>query len=240
MGGDRGGRAARERGRGLLRRARSVGRASRGEDHPGNRDSDDRHRRLRRMRRSDPGDGGHARTFSAGAEIREGVRRCRKSDRRGHTLLCGGSEGPYLPRPRQHLWRQGRMISRRDLVLGAGALAASARLVLAETLGGFQVIRARKVHGALMGPQNPGTDLWAFSDAWPPPVLRAKQGEQLKTRFVNELDRLISIHWFGIRGPTDLMSLAVEPGEENAIDCSFAPPDAGTFWIGPISDVSRL
>jgi FtsP/CotA-like multicopper oxidase with cupredoxin domain len=132
------------------------------------------------------------------------------------------------------------MISRRDVVLGAGALAASAKLVLAENLGDVQVIRAQKVHGALMGPQNPGADLWAFSDAWPPPVLRAKQGEQLTARFVNELDRLISIHWFGIRGPTDLMSLAVEPGEENAIDCSFAPPDAGTFWIGPVSDVSRL
>ena len=132
------------------------------------------------------------------------------------------------------------MISRRDLVLGAGALAASARLVLAETLGGFQVIRARKVHGALMGPQNPGTDLWAFSDAWPPPVLRAKQGEQLKTRFVNELDRLISIHWFGIRGPTDLMSLAVEPGEENAIDCSFAPPILERYASGRLLSRHRV
>ncbi len=72
----------------------------------------------------------------------------------------------------------------------------------------------------------------------PPPVLRAKQGVELKTRFVNELDREITLHWFGVRGPSELMSIAIEPGEENALDCNFTPPDAGTFWFGPISDAS--
>jgi FtsP/CotA-like multicopper oxidase with cupredoxin domain len=130
-------------------------------------------------------------------------------------------------------------LNRRCLVLGAASLAARPCLLAAQT-GGVEVVRARKVPAKLMGDDGPTTDLWTFGSAWPPPVLRGKQGEELKVRFINELDREITLHWFGVRGPSDLMSLKIESGEENALDCAFAPPDAGTFWFGPVSDVSRL
>ena len=51
-------------------------------------------------------------------------------------------------------------------------------------------------------------------------------------RFVNELDRELALHWHGVRGPSEMMSISVAPGEANAFDCGFTPPDAGTFWLG--------
>ena len=58
-------------------------------------------------------------------------------------------------------------------------------------------------------------------------------------RIINELDSEIWFHWFGVRGPSDMMTLNIEPGEANAVDCIFTPPDAGTFWFGPLTDASR-
>jgi FtsP/CotA-like multicopper oxidase with cupredoxin domain len=131
-------------------------------------------------------------------------------------------------------------LSRRDLLLGTASFAASPRFLHAETADGVEIIRAQKVAAKLMGSDGPGATLWTFGSVWPPPLLRAKQGEELKTRFINELDSEITLHWFGVRGPSELMSLKIEPGEANALDCNFIPPDAGTFWFGPVADVSRL
>jgi FtsP/CotA-like multicopper oxidase with cupredoxin domain len=131
-------------------------------------------------------------------------------------------------------------LSRRHLLLGTASLAAFSRLAHAGTAEEVKIIRARKVTAKLMGNQEPAANLWTFGDGWPPLPLKAKQGEELKTRFINELDREVTLHWFGVRGPSDLMSLKIEPGEENALDCNFTPPDAGTFWFGPVADVSRL
>ena len=36
------------------------------------------------------------------------------------------------------------------------------------------------------------------------------------------------------------MTINVPPGADHAVDCVFTPPDAGTFWIAPMSDQSRL
>src|SRR5262245_21073613 len=132
------------------------------------------------------------------------------------------------------------MISRRGFLLSAASLTLLPRLVVAQTADGVHELRARKAFGRLMGDGGPQTALWTFGATWPPAVLRAKQGEEIKVRFINELDREITLHWFGVRGPSDLMSLTIEPGQENALDCNFIPPDAGTFWFGPVSDVSRL
>jgi FtsP/CotA-like multicopper oxidase with cupredoxin domain len=129
-------------------------------------------------------------------------------------------------------------ITRRGLLCGAGALAAGARLVHAGTVDEVTTIRVRRVSAKLMGDQGPQTALWAFGDTWPPPLLRARQGQPFRTRFVNELDREVTLHWFGVRGPANLMSIKIVPGESNALDCNFVPPDAGTFWFGPVADVS--
>ena len=131
-------------------------------------------------------------------------------------------------------------LSRRNLLAGAASIAAFSRSIHAKAAESVEILRAQKVSAKLMGSDGPATGLWTFGDAWPAPVLRARQGEELKTRFINELDREITLHWYGVRGPSDLMSLKIAPGEDNALDCNFTPPDAGTFWFSPVHEVSRL
>ena len=132
------------------------------------------------------------------------------------------------------------MISRRDVLKAAGGalLAPAPQFAMAETTAdGFVVLRAAPAKAALLD-GGALAEVWSYG-GWPTPVLRARQGQEFKARFVNALDRPISVHWFGIRGPSEMMSLSIEPGEANAIDCLFTPPDAGTFWFGPVADVSR-
>jgi FtsP/CotA-like multicopper oxidase with cupredoxin domain len=73
-----------------------------------------------------------------------------------------------------------------------------------------------------------------------PLVIGARQGEELRLRFVNDLGEEVWLHFFGVRGPSELMTLNLQPGADQAVDCVFVPPDAGTFWIAPMSDQSRL
>jgi len=132
------------------------------------------------------------------------------------------------------------ILSRRLFVVGGGALIAAPHGLFAQaTEEGVTVLTARPVAAQLMEPDRPATKLESLSGQWPPPVLRARQGEEMKIRFVNALDRPLALHWYGIRGPSDMMSISVAPGSENAFDCAFTPPDAGTFWLSPVADISR-
>lgn len=132
------------------------------------------------------------------------------------------------------------ILSRRSFIIGSAALAAMpARLLAEATEDGFTLLTLRPVSARLMEGDRPATRLESLSGSWPPPVLRARQGEEFKTRFVNELDRPVALHWYGIRGPSEMMSISVAPGKDNAFDCVFTPPDAGTFWLSPVADVSR-
>jgi FtsP/CotA-like multicopper oxidase with cupredoxin domain len=132
------------------------------------------------------------------------------------------------------------IFSRRDVCMLALGLGALPGLALAEKSDdGFQVLRARPRQVKLLEGAAPLTAVWSFSESGLPPVIAARQGTELKLRFVNELDHEIWLHWFGVRGPSELMTLNVLPGEANAVDCVFTPPDAGTFWLGPMADISR-
>ena len=131
------------------------------------------------------------------------------------------------------------IISRRGLLTLAAASIAGTRLAMAQASDGVPVIRAMKLEGQVLDEGQPKTALWSYGPAWPQPILRAKQGEEFVARFVNDLDRELALHWHGVRGPSEMMSLKIVPGEANAFECRFTPPDAGTFWLGPIADVSR-
>jgi FtsP/CotA-like multicopper oxidase with cupredoxin domain len=108
-----------------------------------------------------------------------------------------------------------------------------------QTEDGFTLLTMRQAEARLLEAERPATKLRSLSGSWPPPILRARQGEEFKVRFINELDRPLAMHWYGLRGPAELMSINVAPGKDNAFDCVFAPPDAGTFWLSPVADVSR-
>jgi FtsP/CotA-like multicopper oxidase with cupredoxin domain len=131
-------------------------------------------------------------------------------------------------------------LSRRGVIAGMAAGMSAPRFLRAETAAdGFTVMVAKPVAAKLMEGDQPPTSLWSYDGSWPPAILHAKQGQEFKVRFVNELDRAITVHWYGVRGPSAMMSIAIEPGAANAFDCVFTPPDAGTFWFGPVADISR-
>lgn len=132
------------------------------------------------------------------------------------------------------------ILSRRAFTLGSAALAAMPRRLFAQQAeDGVTLLTARPVAARLMEEGRPPTQVQSLSGSWPPPILRARQGEEFKLRFVNELDAPIALHWWGIRGASEMMSISVAPGEGNGFDCAFTPPDAGTFWLSPVADVSR-
>ena len=101
-------------------------------------------------------------------------------------------------------------------------------------------MHAQKVTLGLLEAGTGKTEAWLLGPGPGPAVIRATQGQPLKLRFINDLDREIWLHFFGVRGPTDLMTINVPPGADHAVDCVFTPPDAGTYWIAPMADQSRL
>ncbi len=110
----------------------------------------------------------------------------------------------------------------------------------ALTADGFIELRAQRVELGLLEGGVGKTEAWLLGNGPGPAIIRARQGEALKLRLINDLDREIWLHFFGVRGPSDVMTINVPPGADHAVDCVFTPPDAGTFWIAPMSDQSRL
>lgn len=126
-------------------------------------------------------------------------------------------------------------LSRRGVVAGVGALLARPRLSLAQE-DGFTVITAEAKPSQLLEPPQSATTAWQFDQ----PVLRVKQGEEARFRFVNKLSVELWLHWFGVRGPDAVMTINVPPDQATPVDCVFSPPDAGTFWLGPLINASQL
>lgn len=120
-------------------------------------------------------------------------------------------------------------ISRRGFVAGL-ACAFAGPVWAAE----FQVITAKVGALQLLEAGSATTPAWRFDS----PVIKARQGEELKLRIVNELAIEIWLHFFGVRGPSDAMTVNVPQGA--SADCVFTPPDAGTFWLGPMANTSKL
>jgi FtsP/CotA-like multicopper oxidase with cupredoxin domain len=130
-------------------------------------------------------------------------------------------------------------------VLKAGAaglaLAGASTLPLASLARGGRLrdhmLIAQPSRLGLLGDDYPATDVWAFNNMIPGPVLRANQGDTLRIRFRNRLAGLSTIHWHGIRLPNamdgvpGITQAPVKPGEDFMYE--FALPDAGTYWYHP-------
>jgi len=122
-------------------------------------------------------------------------------------------------------------------VLKAGAagvaLAGASTLPLASLARGGRLrdhmLIAQPSRLGLLGDDYPATDVWAFNNMIPGPVLRANQGDTLRIRFRNRLASLSTIHWHGIRLPNamdgvpGITQAPVKPGEDFVYE--FALPD---------------
>lgn len=83
---------------------------------------------------------------------------------------------------------------------------------------------------------------WGFNDSVPGPAIRAKKGDVLEVRVINNLSESTLIHWHGVRlnssmdGTGDVQA-PIKPGEE--FTYRFSVPDAGTFWYHSHNNETR-
>ncbi len=124
-------------------------------------------------------------------------------------------------------------INRRQFLAGTvAALALSPAPSRGETAPPSLV--ARPGMAQLTPKEYPETAIWGFDGQAPGPLLRARQGDRLQRRLMNQLPVPTSVHWHGIRidnamdGVAGLTQEPVAPG--GSFDYAFDLPDAGTYW----------
>ena len=114
------------------------------------------------------------------------------------------------------------------------AAAGSLPLLVPPARADTPTLEARTGSAQLVPPDYPVTPIWGYEGRVPGPVIRVRQGERVRRRFVNELPQASTVHWHGIRienamdGVPDLTQAAVPPGGSFLYD--FVAPDAGTYW----------
>ncbi len=79
--------------------------------------------------------------------------------------------------------------------------------------------------------------VWAYNDQVPGPILRARLGQEVEVRLLNDLPQPTTIHWHGVRVPNAMDGMPgvtqepIPPG--GTFTYRFVPKDAGTFWFHP-------
>lgn len=77
----------------------------------------------------------------------------------------------------------------------------------------------------------------SYNGQIPGPILRVKQGDNIKVNFKNNLDEPTTVHWHGLRlenksdGVPGMTQSPVKPGESYTYNLNF--PDAGLYWYHP-------
>jgi len=126
-------------------------------------------------------------------------------------------------------------VSRRWFIGAGAAIACSGLPPRAQAQTAPEGLR--RLHARAVGPghavQSASSGL-GYDGIVPGPTLRARRGEELRVRLVNDLATPTSVHWHGIRLPNAMDGVpaltqpAIAPGA--SFDYRFRPPDAGTFW----------
>jgi FtsP/CotA-like multicopper oxidase with cupredoxin domain len=124
----------------------------------------------------------------------------------------------------------------RRAVLGLGVSAAFWMRVSRSQAGalagdGYWELKAGTAEAALIAPPAPPVHALGFGGATPGPLLRQRQGTELKVRLVNDLKQPTTLSWPGLRmansvaGIRGLTQTAIAPGAKAEI--AFTPPDSG-------------
>ena len=135
-------------------------------------------------------------------------------------------------------------VSRRALLLSAGAAALEATLPFRRSFAGSEIKEYRLTAQAatvnLTGDGHPDTAVWAYGGTVPGPEVRIRQGDPVRLVVSNKLGEDTTVHWHGIRLPNamdgvpGLTQPPIRPRE--SFNYEFTPPDAGTFWYHPHAD----
>jgi FtsP/CotA-like multicopper oxidase with cupredoxin domain len=78
--------------------------------------------------------------------------------------------------------------------------------------------------------------MWTYNGSLPGPLIEANVGDLVRVRFRNSLPEETTIHWHGLRVPSEMdgvprVQSTIAPGDEFTYE--FVVPDAGTFWYHP-------
>jgi FtsP/CotA-like multicopper oxidase with cupredoxin domain len=110
----------------------------------------------------------------------------------------------------------------------------------AKNINASYVLMAKTGHQTLISPNADfSTDMWAYNDSSPGPLLRLKQNAKTRIHLINKLTQSTSIHWHGLRidnamdGVPNMTQKPVKSMQSFTYD--FTPPDAGTYWYHPHS-----
>ncbi len=134
----------------------------------------------------------------------------------------------------------GGLLNRRD-ILAFGLVGVLPRFAMAED--SVPTLVVEKAQASLLEDPQVTTEIIRMRTNGRLPVVRARQGVNFNLRFVNTLAQEIQLQFFGVRGPEAVIKIvlpAKTAADDPFVDVSFTPPDAGTFWIGPAQDASKL
>ena len=128
--------------------------------------------------------------------------------------------------------------NRRDVLAGgmASAVLAVVPLRSANAQNAYR-LTALPAKTRITGEPAGETAVWSYHSQVPGPLIRARQGQNLRIEFENKLEEPTTVHWHGLRIPNamdgvpELTQPPVMPGERFVYE--FVPPDAGTFWYHP-------
>jgi FtsP/CotA-like multicopper oxidase with cupredoxin domain len=156
---------------------------------------------------------------------------CKRHHHAHHDLLHSGGH-PHMK------------ISRRALVLSAGATALGSALPLRRSFAETEIkefrLTAKQAVVNLTGNHYPDTAVWSYDGSVPGPELRIRQGDRVRVVVNNKLGEGTTVHWHGIRLPNAMDGVPgftqplIRSGESFIYE--FTPPDAGTFWYHPHAD----
>lgn len=126
---------------------------------------------------------------------------------------------------------------RRALLLAASTVPLGlVRPVLANEGDWLELQAGATTKRLVPGPIEP-TPMWLYNGSHPGPVIRVRQGGEVKVRLHNQLPQPTTVHWHGLRVPNALDGVpgftqpSIASGETFAY--RFVAQDAGTFWYHP-------